>query len=162
MVDKTPSCKDNLKVNIIGPYTLKDPETLELFSDLKEVVNFSQERISYVESMQLLNDSDVLLVFDFIGEYSPIMLGKLGDYLFFNKPILALTPTKSETSRILGEQYVLKAEVNNENEIFAKLELIYESWQKDELDKFDLSEQKKYVSVENTLETFRKSIINEL
>ena len=162
MVNETPDCSANLKVNIIGPYTIDDPETLELFEELKQVVNFSQERIEYSESMQLLQDSDVLFVFDFIGDYSPIMLGKLGDYLYFNKPILALTPKKSETSRILGTKYPLKAEVNNEDEIFKKLKLIYKSWQKDDFEKFDLSEQKKYVSVQNTLETFQKNIIDDI
>jgi hypothetical protein len=135
---------------------------LNIFRELNVVVNFSKERITYADSFQLMKDSDVLLLIDFLGDFSPIMLGKLGDYFFFNKPIIALAPENSETSRLMGSGYELSSSVDDEEKIYEILQLIYKAWKESDLKRFDLSKQKKYVSVQNTIEIFQKSIIDEL
>ncbi len=161
LFEKYPEAKKEIVLNIIGPFNIKNPD-LKRFLEGQEWIRFSSDRISYPESMQLLNQSDVLLLIDFDADFSPIMLGKLGDYFYFNKPIIALTPKKSETSRLLGNQYPYKTDVKNKDEQIKIIENIYLKWKANDLNTIDLSQQKNYVSEQNIARIFQNEIIDNL
>jgi hypothetical protein len=80
------------------------------------------------------------------------MPGKLADYFIAKKPILALTPRASETTRLLGENYPLLAENGDIEQILIALRLIYSAFQTNQLSKYIPESVKlKYVRPEQWL-----------
>mgnify|MGYP005847931343 CR=1 FL=1 len=148
-----PDSKQIVKLHIIGKIN-KVWNLDELTSDN---VFVSSKRYTYLESLQIQQKAEVLLLIEPVSVISPIMVGKLADYLVARKPILALTPKNSETSRILGEDYKILAENGKENEIYSKLELLYNAYLNNSLD--DLIPSIKavnYVSSEKWLNKLKK------
>ena len=87
------------------------------------------------------------------AEFSPFLPTKFVDYINIGKPIIVLTPEKSEISRLLGEDYPFKTTLNNEKEI----EKILLNLDNDELIKLSLkiiNNLKKYFSEEYILKKY--------
>ena len=130
-----PESKEIIHLHIIGKMT-RDWDENEFTTPNVHVYS---KRYTYHESLLIQRKADVLLLLEAVSEVSPFMPGKLADYLVANKPILALTPKKSETTRILGNQYKLIVENGNESQIYKKLKIIYKKHQKKELNKLSPS-----------------------
>jgi hypothetical protein len=159
LFERIPKARQQLQLNIVGPMNINDEHLDLLIQKNKDWLHVARERISYEQSMKLLNASDVLLLIDFNADFSPIMLGKLGDYFYFQKPIIALTPKKSETSRLLGVDYAFKTQIDNKAEQVHILEELFNLWEKGELSNIDLSRQADYVSEANVCSTFNDQIV---
>ena len=87
------------------------------------------------------------------------MPGKLADLIYLEKPILALTPKKSETIRILGEHYPYQAGLNDVEEIYSNLVLLWNNWKNNNLELTDIIRLKNYISAEELnkkINTLRK------
>ncbi len=114
------------------------------------------ERVSYKKSIQLLKQSDLALIIEAAADFSPFMPGKMADILFYQRPLLALTPKVSEVRRILGEDYPFMAEADDEEGIYRALKLAWENWKKGQLVLPKAEELKHYVSEERFLKEFNK------
>ena len=62
-----------------------------------------RELVSYLESLALMNSSDVLLVIDAPAKENLFLTSKLVDYLGARKPILAITPARGPTAELMTE-----------------------------------------------------------
>lgn len=124
-----PESKSEVFLHIVGKMT-KDWNAKEL---IRENVFVYPKRYSYLSSLNLQQNAQVLLLLEANAEVSPFMPGKLADYLIAKKPILALTPKSSETTRILGEDYPLLTENGDIERIYEKLLLLYEYYKNDTL-----------------------------
>jgi hypothetical protein len=121
LFDNYPESKKVMRLHIIGKVS-KDWDVQKLKS---EHVYIYPERYTYLQSLKIQQNADILLLIEAVSEISPFMPGKLADYLMAKKPILALTPKTSETSRILGKEYPLLVENGNINDIYNRLILLY-------------------------------------
>ncbi|SDH03613.1 glycosyltransferase family protein [Psychroflexus sediminis] len=126
---KEPKAKDVFHLHIIGKMT-KEWYKEKLTADN---VHTHAHRYTYLESLEIQKKADVLLLLEAVSDVSPFMPGKLADYLMAEKPILALTPKASETTRILGNDYPLLVENGNIEKIYEKLLLLYKSYKNDTL-----------------------------
>lgn len=124
LFNREPKAKDLFHLHIIGKMT-KEWDEEDLTADN---VHINTHRYTYLESLEIQKKADVLLLLEAVSKVSPFMPGKLADYLVAKKPILALSPTKSETSRILGKDYSLLVQNGNVEGIYNKLLIIYKSY----------------------------------
>lgn len=161
-LQENPGYRQILRINHIGPVKYNDPELEQVKRALNDVLYFHSERITYEESLKIQTESDVLLLIDFDSEGSIIMLGKLADYFANLKPIFALTPDNSETSRLLGKTYELKAPGSDYNQIKCAFIKMIEAWQKEELGRFVNRDLAYYVCCDNIKSIFTREIINTL
>lgn len=140
-----PESQKIIHLHIIGKIN-KVWNNIDLKSD-----NFTiyPNRFSYIQSLEIQRKADVLILLEPVAKISPIMLGKLADYLISKKPILALTPKISETRRILGKNYPLMAENGELDDIYSKLKIIYKAYLNNSLDNYLPSQEAvEYVSTE--------------
>lgn len=141
-----PESKEIVHLYIIGKVS-KDWNVQKLKSDN---VHVYPERYTYLQSLKIQQNADILLLIEAVSEVSPFMPGKLADYLMAKKPILSLTPKTSETTRILGVDYPLAVDNGNIEAITKKLTLIYNAYCKNSLTDLNPPQSAvKYVSVEN-------------
>lgn len=129
LYDNYPETKSEVFLHVIGKMT-KDWNAQDL---IRDNVYIHPQRFSYLNSLKLQQNAEVLLLLEAKSDVSPFMPGKLADYLMAEKPILALTPKASETTRILGNDYPLLVENGNIEKIYEKLLLLYKSYKKDTL-----------------------------
>ena len=107
------------------------------------------QRVSYPKSLELLRQCDMALVVEADADFSPFMPGKLADIFYYEKPVLALTPERSEVRRILGKDYPYVARVNDTGTIYNILKRAWKAWKSGALKNPDAERLKKYVSVED-------------
>ena len=131
-------------LNVLGNIAKEHSDTIDKIKGNN--FNIVKERISYKRSIELISKADVCLIIEADAIISPFMPGKLADLIYLEKPILALTPKKSETLRILGEGYPFSSSVNDEEQIFQKLIELWNLWIENKLVLPGKERLKKYVS----------------
>jgi hypothetical protein len=89
-----------------------------------EILN---QRISYQQSLQLIRAATAAVVLE-AGSESPFFPAKLADYLWLNKPILALSPRNSVASDLLGSEYPLLVAPDDEPGIARALDHLWQHW----------------------------------
>lgn len=94
-------------------------------------VRVFSRRVSYARSRELMQQSSVLLIIEADAEESPFMPGKLSDYIVAGKPIMALSPKKSEVRRLLGDDYPYATENGNVQQMVQILNILWDKWIKD-------------------------------
>ena len=103
--------------NMIENYSKKLPQ---LYIELSH--------ISFKEVYWLQNNVSVNVILEADSDISPFLPGKFPHCVYANKPIFHLGPKKSETRRLLGNDYPYSSEISNvvkSAEIFEKL---YRKW----------------------------------
>lgn len=93
-----------------------------VYGEIKEFekhnnINIINKRIPYKESLQVLYQSDFLLLIESDGEFNPFLPTKFVDYLNIEKPIIILSPKTSEVTRLLGDNYPYITSLNNKKKI---------------------------------------------
>lgn len=151
--------KNKSVLNIIGKVTSEHAGFEKEYATVKDNINILVTRVSYKHSLKLLKQADVLILLEAIAKESPFMPGKLADYITSDKPILALTPKTSETSRILGDEYSYITQTDNEDEIYEILVKLWEKWKSGETMHLDRPDLAKYISAENINDVFSRQII---
>ncbi len=146
-IDSDIEKKEMTVLSIVGKID-KNNELLKINYDINQIKIIS-ERVSYKKSKLMFEQADVLLVIEAKAEFSPFMPGKLTDYIVANKTIMALTPQKSEVTRILGKNYPFISDIDNEDKILSILNLLWELWKRGELKNIQNVELKNYVSASN-------------
>ncbi|UOK43789.1 MULTISPECIES: hypothetical protein [Flavobacterium] len=115
-------------LNIIGHIDRKNKVTEIDLNQYETNIRLIRKRVSYKKSKEIFAKADVLLIIEAVGEDSPFMPGKLTDYIEAEKNIMALTPKKSEISRLFGDKYPYITETDNEDGIYLILVTLWELW----------------------------------
>ncbi|WP_072983889.1 glycosyltransferase family protein [Leeuwenhoekiella palythoae] len=85
--------------------------------------------VSYAESLALQQAASVNLIVEASDtDFSPFLPAKMAHCVMVDKPILALSPKKSEVRRLLGEDYVCQSEADDSEQIAGILSGLYLKW----------------------------------
>ncbi|PHQ28653.1 glycosyltransferase family protein [Leeuwenhoekiella nanhaiensis] len=85
--------------------------------------------VSYAESLALQQAASVNLIIEASDtDFSPFLPAKMAHCVMVDKPILALSPKKSETRRLLGEDYTWQSEADDSKQIAGILSELYLKW----------------------------------
>ena len=98
-----------------------------LFDNTTDNVILLNRRVSYSEAIGLAQAATALILIE-AGEESPFFPGKLADYLWLRKPILALSPKKSTTADLLGHSYPLLVAPNDVTGVVTALNKLWDCW----------------------------------
>lgn len=117
------------KLFMVGPVSNKfvANDLWNIMINQGNLVNIAR-RISYSESLAIGRMASVLVLIEANNIESPFFPGKLADYIWLRKPILALTPKQSSTTDILGADYPLLTPPNNVDAIEGALTIAWEHW----------------------------------
>lgn len=80
----------------------------------KTSIQIFNNRISYEEALQKLKEATFQLLIESDANDNPFLPTKFVDYVNIGKPIIALTPKSSEIARLLGDDYPLLCDLNDE------------------------------------------------
>ena len=86
---------------------------------------------SYVEFEQVYcmqKQASVNIILEAKAEISPFLPGKFAHCIEAGKPILLLGPKKSESRRLLGNEYPWWSEIDDEDKIAIIIEELYKNW----------------------------------
>ena len=112
---------ENIRVEFVGSATDAIEDKIIKYG-LEETV-FLRSSVSYLDSLSLMQESDLLLIIDAPAELSPFLPSKLVDYIGANKPIFGITPPGT-SQKLIEEMGFLVAHPNNPAEIAEKLLLV--------------------------------------
>jgi len=113
---------------------------------------FNETRVSYKKSTELMAQADANLVIEAISNFSPFLPGKIAEIAFYQKPIIALSPKKSEVNRVLGNNYPYSSTLDDVAHIKSILLDFYNDFKSNTIDKTHINNLKKYVSVDKNFE----------
>lgn len=97
-------------------------ESIKHFDNGKNI-QINNRRIDYKLALGKLAEVDFQLLIESSSEDNPFLPTKFVDYINIGKPIIALTSSNSEISRLLGEDYPFKCGLMDENGIKEILQL---------------------------------------
>ena len=94
----------------INQYGDVDKKQISFFNDCKykNILRF-HERVDYNKCIELMKQSDILLIFDTIVDdnvVQPFLPSKITDYLLTNKPIFAVTTKNSPLYDIINKKHI--------------------------------------------------------
>lgn len=121
-----------------------------------ENVKFITARMSYQKSLDLIKQADASLVIEAISNFSPFLPGKVADIVYAEKPIIALSPKKSEVIRLLGVDYAYQSELQDVKNIKAVVYQFYIDAISNNINTKEIQKLKEYVSI-----TVNSQIIKE-
>lgn len=119
----------------------------------------SNGSVPFKEVYHLQKNVSVNVILESKSGISPFLPGKFPHCVTANKPILLLAPAKSETKRLLGDEYPYSTEVDDVNEIANIFQKLYDQWLKDSSDlKLNREDLEHYVSVDYLSEVMNSII----
>ena len=111
--------------------------------------------VSFNEVQYIQNNISVNIILEAKSEISPFLPGKFPHCVKANKPILYLGPKQSETLRLLGENYLFSAQINEVDKIGSHIEVLYHHWKNKTEQQFlnrpDLVEYLSYKNLEKII-----------
>lgn len=112
------------------------PVHIERYKNLWNIpqVVIIPKRVSYIDVLQLYHVVTALILIEAQALESPFFPGKLADYLWQRKPILALSPKNSTTVDLLGKNYPLLVEPHDIQSIINALDKLWDKWTKGHID----------------------------
>jgi hypothetical protein len=112
-------------------------------------------RISYEQAMRLGRHATAAVVLEADGVESPFFPAKLSDYVWLNRPVLAVTPRESAVSDLLGHGYPLVAAPGDAGGVERALETLWARWSVNSCQQLaPPSELRKQLSAESVVEAF--------
>ena len=87
-----------------------------------------EKNIPFDMVRKIQNASSVNVILEAKSSISPFLPGKFPHCIVSEKPILLLGPAKSESRRLLGEDYPYWAEIDSSEKIAALIEILYNHW----------------------------------
>jgi glycosyltransferase involved in cell wall biosynthesis len=121
-----PHLRSEIEIELIGNYYRETLAAIEN-SNHKDLIRITQQ-VSHKKAVELMMNSDLLLLFIATPNGEGVITGKIFEYLRCRKPILAMIPTGGETAQILrdnGHQYICEME-NVDNIALALNKILYE------------------------------------
>ena len=127
---ENPTAKERTQLLFLGG---KNHYSLLLDQFGKENHQFynSNRKVTYLEVQKMQASCSVNVILEAKSYVSPFLPGKFPHCVMADKPILLLGPEKSESRRLLGEDYPLWAEIDDVKKIAAILKGLYEIWEQD-------------------------------
>lgn len=119
-LDKHPECRERLRVNYVGQVTEQEKDLINK-CDLTRVFNLAGS-ISSEACIDYYKNSDVFLAVDGVNKDNLFFPSKILKYLYFQRPILGITPMGSVLDNELQKAGHISIENCNEEEIVAFLE----------------------------------------
>ncbi len=142
----TPEARNLAELIFIGGQNYYS-EYLDNFAKENDQFKWTGEKLDFDSVQYLQQKASVNVILEANSEISPFLPGKFPHCITANKQILLLGPAKSESRRLLGEDYPYWAEIGDEHKIYLHLERLFKIWQEDirglELKRNDLE---KYLS----------------
>jgi hypothetical protein len=126
-LEKNPEAVQNSTISVIGKVFDTHGKIEEVMGRFGSNLNIIQ-RITYKRVFEILKQSDVNIIIEAKTEISPFLPGKFSDYISANKPIMSLSPRKSEVRRLLGYDNVLCTENGNIEIIERIITELYAQW----------------------------------
>lgn len=91
-------------------------------------------QLDYQTSLQLQRLASVNIILEALSDISPFLPGKFPHCVLADRPILLLSPMKSETKRLLGNDYPYWSEINDADRIASLIALLYNRWKQETKD----------------------------
>lgn len=110
--------RNSLQIELIGSSDNNIQEKIYNYG-LEDLV-IQRKSVSYLESLSLMKEADLLIIIDAPSELSPFLPSKLIDYIGANKPIFGITP-EGTSKKLIEEMGFLTAHPEKIDEIFRKL-----------------------------------------
>ncbi len=82
--------------------------------------------VTYEHSLELMRQAEVLLLLEAEMDHSPFMPSKYFDYLFSNRPILAVSPKDNSLSEFYNSSQDLLVIRNEQKEIYNAIEFLFQ------------------------------------
>jgi len=96
--------------------------------------------VSYAESLALQEAASVNLIIEASDtDFSPFLPAKMAHCVMVDKPILALSPKKSEVRRLLGEDYLWQSDADDSKQIARILSELYLKWENTKAESWHLN-----------------------
>ena len=160
-LENNPDARNKAELIFIGGQNYYS-DYLNTFENETEQFRCSREKLAFDAVQYLQQQASVNIILEAKSEISPFLPGKFPHCITANKQILLLGPPKSESRRLLGEDYPYWAEIDEENKIQKLLERLFSVWNNDrkglELNRPELNE---YLSTKRLKKTIDNLIMNQ-
>ena len=125
-IKKNKEAKEDAFLYLVGPSS----NYKELMSSYEHAPQFIfHQSVSYAESIALQEAASVNLIIEASDtDSSPFLPAKMAHSVMANKPILTLSPEKSEVRRLLGKDYPLQSDADHPKQIARILSELYLEW----------------------------------
>ena len=154
-----PEAQKEAYLYLVGPHS-NYKELILSYNHLKTCIASSSIPYKKASGLQRVASVNVILEASKTN-FSPFLPAKMAHAVYFNKPILVLSPLDSEVRRLFGAQYAYQTEADNSIEISKKISLLYKQWKKNSQElKLNLPNLQEYFS-STYLALKIKKILNE-
>ena len=155
---KVPEAQNNSHLLLIGNASYHKEELEKVKTSNKAVI--IRDYLEYEKTQALQKNVSVNVILESKAAVSPFLPGKFPHCIAAEKPILLLGPEKSESRRLLGEEYDYWSEIDDEDKISLLLENLYKSWvESKKYLKMKREDLKNYLSADH-LKTEIEKILN--
>ena len=125
-LNKNEEAKEDAYLYLVGPSSNYE-KLISSYERLPQLVY--HQGVSYAESLALQQAASVNLIVEASDtDFSPFLPAKMAHCVMVDKPILALSPKKSEVRRLLGEDYTWQSEADDSKQIAGILSELYLKW----------------------------------
>lgn len=141
-ISNNPEAAKKSQLLLIGAATAHEPSLTELCDSVPAIYK-SKGYLPYKEVQVLQKNTSCLLILEAVSIISPFLPGKFPHYVQENKPIIHLGPEKSETRRLLGDDYRYSCAADDVVKIADIYNKLFIEWQSDkvlDLNRPDLQE----------------------
>ncbi|MUP44167.1 UDP-glycosyltransferase [Gramella sp. BOM4] len=152
-LNENPDAKKDARLIFLGG---KNVYTGELINSRKETpqINVSEDYVPFSEVSMMQDQASVNIILETKSEVSPFLPGKFPHCIMANKPILLLGPSRSESKRLLGNDYTYWSEIDDVESIKRIIEDLYTNWKGHGTIEMDRPDLKCYMSVQYLKKTF--------
>jgi len=147
-LDAVPEAENTARLFLIGSASYHEKEIWPQIKNTEQI-HLSRGYVGYDEVLAMQKNTSVNIILEAIGKISPFLPGKFPHCIIANKPILLLGPTKSETRRLLGDNYPYYAQANDVQHIKKQICALYANWTIDRLQELDRPDIEQYLSKEH-------------
>ena len=117
--------RDDCRLTFIGPVSSVWTDKLKEFAS--DHIKFFPAK-DFEVTIQLQQQASVNIIIEATDEQSPFLPAKFPHCIFSQKPMLLLSPLKSELRRLLGENFPFISIPTDTTSIFLNIEQLYNNW----------------------------------
>ena len=126
-LDNNPAAKINARLLMIGGANYYSIYLKNCEEEIDQII-LSDRKLSFELVQNIQSKGSVNVILEAKSKISPFLPGKFPHCVKANNPILYLGPNKSESRRLLGEDYKYCSEIDNEKQIADLISELYEEW----------------------------------
>lgn len=123
-----PEAKENAKLILIGTTSEKHKSVFEKYKNNENNLVSINKSLPFDTVYQLQYAVSINIILEAKSDISPFLPGKFPHCVAANKKMLVLGPAKSETRRLLGNDYEYWSEIDNVAAISKLIEKLYFEW----------------------------------